>query len=82
MGTKVVFESMAPETAICASVIDIWSYILNKEEQFRNRSSPHRLFCTTTMTDNILKMDRKTMLEPFLESLVAAMTNVEEMASL
>lgn len=80
---RMVFESMAQETAINASIIDIWSVILNNEEQFRNNSSPHRLFfTTTTMTEEMLEMEKEKMMAAFTSSMEASMTNINEMASL
>lgn len=41
--------TMAPDCYISCSVMDIWSIITNKNEQFRARHSPCRFFATTNV---------------------------------
>ena len=46
----VFFLSLYPEVEVDAPVIDVWSKILNYEEQFRDDISQKRnVYCTTLM---------------------------------
>ena len=46
----VFFLSLYPEVEVAAPVIDVWSKILNYEEQFRDDISQKRnVYCTTLM---------------------------------
>lgn len=51
---KSVFQSMAPDTSIATTVIDIWSMLMNEEEEIRDRTAPHRLFCATIVVCNLI----------------------------
>ncbi|KVH87884.1 hypothetical protein Ccrd_024803 [Cynara cardunculus var. scolymus] len=53
-----IFESMVDDTFIFRGVIDIWETMLNKNEQYRSKSSPRRLFCDTT-TMAAMKNDKE-----------------------
>lgn len=46
----VFFLSLYPEMEVASNIIDLWSFILNKEEQFRDELSGKRnVYCGTLM---------------------------------
>lgn len=75
---------MSPGTHVSDKIIDLW-YLLNQEEEFRNRSSPYRLFCKTrTMTEDMLQQnkDSKVLFTKFSDNLKTCMANDTEITSL
>ena len=48
-GERVVLESLFPGIEIASGAIDLFTHVLNKSEQHRNKMTVTRLFCHTSM---------------------------------
>ncbi|KAL8113111.1 hypothetical protein AgCh_020438 [Apium graveolens] len=55
--TKAHFQSLQDNKLVETTVLDTWTYLLNKNEILKADSSPLRLFMTTEATYRPLRMD-------------------------
>ncbi|PWA62256.1 hypothetical protein CTI12_AA365670 [Artemisia annua] len=63
----VFFLSLYPEVEVASPIIDLWSIILNNEEEFRDELSGKRnVYCSTLMLKRIMKFEEN--LESVLET--------------